>query len=199
MRDNGGHRVTRWTGPKDQGPYRSSTREADDGRTGCRTEKGVTATTTIARATTSTTDPITGLPKPPVLEGHLSDAQSRSTATGSQILVIVADVDHFTDLADTRGWDAADQVLFQVASRFRSCLREQDMVSRMFGAMYAGVCEAVDDPAGPTAIVSRLTKAFARPYRIDGRRATVKVNVGTVFANPDELPERAIQRAEANL
>lgn len=142
------------------------------------------------------TDMVTGLIKPGALETHLYLALIRARTTGHQVVVIVADVDDFSGIITDRGWRAGDQILAQVAERFDGCLRDDDMVARMFGDVFAGVCEDIEDSSTITLIVKRLAKVFARPFTIDGEQVPLLVNLGTAVAEPGDRPEQAIRRAE---
>jgi diguanylate cyclase (GGDEF)-like protein len=142
------------------------------------------------------TDGVTGLPKPVALETHLALALLRARSSGAGVAVIVADVRDYSGLIAEHGWAAGDRVLAEVAERFRSCLRDDDMVARMFGDIFAGVCEDIDDPATVSAIVDRLRTALRRPYAVDGHQVHVTVDVGTAMAQPGDRPDAAIRRAE---
>jgi GGDEF domain-containing protein len=83
-----------------------------------------------------------------------------------------------------------------VAERFAGCLRDDDMVARMFGDVFAGVCEDIDDDSTVTPIVRRLRKALARPFEVDGDHVELAVSIGTAMALPHDRPEQAIRRAE---
>ena len=77
----------------------------------------------------ATTDSLTGLP-------NRSSAEERVrmlTAEGEGFALVIADLDHFKRLNDSRGHEAGDQALRLFAEILRSSLREGDMAARWGG------------------------------------------------------------------
>jgi diguanylate cyclase (GGDEF)-like protein len=146
---------------------------------------------------TELTDTITGLPKPAALDTHLYLALMRSRAAGTQVAVVVADVDDFSSIVVQRGWSAGDEVLAQVAERFRSCLRDDDMVVRMFGDVFAGVCEEITDTKAVDLVMGRLARAFARPFVVGGAAVDLHVSIGSSLSSTEaSRPEQLLAGAE---
>lgn len=70
------------------------------------------------------------------------------------------------------------------------------MVARLFGDVFAGVCEGIDDLSTVDLIVHRLTRAFAEPYQVAGKKQSLTVNLGVAITEPGDQPEQALRRAE---
>jgi len=81
-------------------------------------------------------------------------------------------------LPATRGRHAAgDAVLVQLAARIRALTRVGDTAARLGGDEFAVLCE--DTPPGlADTIASRLRRAAAQPFHLDGVTATLSASVG---------------------
>ena len=79
------------------------------------------------------TDPLTGLYNRRYVEPHLARLAEQSRQSGTELAVMMLDIDHFKSINDTYGHAAGDKVLVQLADRLRENLRAIDMVARIGG------------------------------------------------------------------
>lgn len=79
------------------------------------------------------TDPLTGLFNRRYVDYHLTRMRDQSTAAGSELAVMMIDIDHFKAINDTHGHAAGDRVLVALAGRLRDNLRAVDLVARIGG------------------------------------------------------------------
>src|SRR5690606_35360174 len=77
----------------------------------------------------ATHDPLTGVATRAVFSRRLGDALDGSTPA----VVLFCDLDGFKAVNDTHGHVAGDEVLAEVAQRFRTALRPGDLLARMGG------------------------------------------------------------------
>lgn len=90
-------------------------------------------------------DPLTGLYNRRALDLFLPEAMGKMVG-GSDLCVLMLDVDNFKKLNDTLGHAAGDQLLKQVAQLIRSSIRENDAAFRCGGDEFVAVlpnCPAV--------------------------------------------------------
>ena len=148
------------------------------------------------------TDPLTGIGNRRQMATVLSGAFVSAQQGGEALSVIIADIDHFKNINDTRGHQAGDLVIAEVARRVRSCLRGEDRVFRYGGEELVVLTHALDEDA-LGALCERIRTAIAdEPLGIGGGRAMgVTVSLGASFMLPSEDSrwEDILQRADAAL
>jgi diguanylate cyclase (GGDEF)-like protein/putative nucleotidyltransferase with HDIG domain len=81
----------------------------------------------------SLTDSLTGLPNRRSMFVHLSRELARAERLGSEVAVIVMDVDGFKDINDTYGHNVGDRALREVAWALQGALRPYDLCVRYAG------------------------------------------------------------------
>ncbi len=88
-------------------------------------------------------DPLTQLPNRRLLQERLNQGIKTNRRIGSQMAVLMMDLDKFKAVNDTLGHAAGDELLKQVAERVKSRLREMDIVARLGGDEFVIVMENV--------------------------------------------------------
>ncbi len=81
----------------------------------------------------SLTDPLTGLPNTRFMTAHLERELSRSERLGTEISLIVLDLDAFKRINDTFGHHVGDRALRAVADVLRDAIRPYDICVRYAG------------------------------------------------------------------
>src|SRR5207253_2613828 len=76
---------------------------------------------------------------------HVTQALARTERTGRPLAVLLADLDGFKGVNDSLGHDTGDEVLVEVARRFRECVRPGDTVARLGGDEFTVLLEDVAD------------------------------------------------------
>jgi diguanylate cyclase (GGDEF)-like protein len=84
-------------------------------------------------------DALTGLANRRVFESILSREVARAHRTSRDLSLVLFDVDRFKAVNDTRGHQAGDHVLRQVASALRGAARDVDLVARQGGEEFAAI------------------------------------------------------------
>ncbi len=92
----------------------------------------------------ATHDPLTGLFNRGVIVDLLGRELGRSHREGSSAVVLLADVDHFKSINDTRGHVVGDAVLTEVACRILRSVRSYDYVGRYGGEEFLVVLNNCD-------------------------------------------------------
>lgn len=118
-------------------------------------------------------DALTGLPNRSAFANALSAkvAAGRHRAFGLMML----DLDRFKLINDNLGHGAGDAVLIEVAARLRATLGPDDFPARLGGDEFAII---LDGGGSPEAAARAVLDAFARPFAIAGRPASIGASIG---------------------
>lgn len=81
----------------------------------------------------SNTDPLTHIYNRRYLMDMLVKEMQRSERKGSQLSLVMIDIDHFKKINDNYGHQAGDQVLIEIADLSKSALRSYDFAARYGG------------------------------------------------------------------
>ena len=78
-------------------------------------------------------DALTGLPNRVLFRRHVDQAMERRRHTGTEIVVMILDLDRFKEVNDTLGHGKGDELLCGIAERLNRALRDVDVVARLGG------------------------------------------------------------------
>jgi diguanylate cyclase (GGDEF)-like protein len=111
-------------------------------------------------------DSLTGLPTRQLLFDRLDGMLARADRYQSRCALLMIDLDHFKRVNDSLGHHTGDQLLIQVAERFRSTLRAVDTVARMGGDEFVILLSDLNGPADATLVAEKLRAAVVRPFTL---------------------------------
>ena len=128
-------------------------------------------------------DTLTKLPNRRLLVDRLTQAMSVSKRINCHGAVLFLDLDNFKPLNDTRGHEAGDLLLIEVANRLKHCVRESDTVARMGGDEFVVVLAQLDKDINKSRqqaakLAEKVRDELAKPYLLqidqDGKNITVE-------------------------
>jgi len=90
-------------------------------------------------ATLASTDHLTGLPNRRAFTDRLAEEIAAARRDGTDISLVLIDIDHFKRINDTHGHPAGDRVLMGVAAEIFGHIREDETVARIGGEEFAWV------------------------------------------------------------
>ncbi|MBZ2172477.1 GGDEF domain-containing protein [Nitratidesulfovibrio sp. SRB-5] len=139
-------------------------------------------------------DPLTSLYNRRHFELMLEAEFARHQRDGSDLSLLMLDLDHFKQVNDTWGHQEGDQVLMTLAGILRAGLRAQDVAARVGGEEFAVIMPGVGG-AGALAAAERLRIAVRDGIFLvgPGTRIPVRISIGVasterlVVSNPTEL------------
>jgi diguanylate cyclase (GGDEF)-like protein len=122
-------------------------------------------------------DSLTQLPNRLLGIDELARAVALAERSGRSLAVLFVDLDGFSDVNDSAGHAAGDQLLVQAAARLRRCVRKSDVVARLGGDEFAVVLPEVRDAADAARAARNIVEALSAPFQV-GANAFVSACVG---------------------
>lgn len=104
---------------------------------------------------------------------------------GQKFAVLFLDLDYFKNVNDTLGHPFGDEILKDVATRLRGCVRESDTVARIGGDEFAILQRDVSDPGEAGALSDRINAVIGRPFELGGSQVVIGVSIGIAIAPTD--------------
>ncbi|MES2048511.1 MAG: EAL domain-containing protein [Pseudomonadota bacterium] len=123
-------------------------------------------------------DELTGLPNRFQYNQHLAKSLAHAERNKTQLAVIFLDLDRFKNINDTFGHDEGDNVLRNVAMRFKLCLRESDTIARVGGDEFILLVDQYSAPRDLADIADKLLIAAALPFDIRGQECQLSASIG---------------------
>jgi diguanylate cyclase (GGDEF)-like protein len=144
------------------------------------------------------TDGLTGLPNKRAATDMLKRNFAQASATGSPLVLLVLDLDHFKRINDQRGHPVGDQVLANVGLVLRSVLRSRDFAGRNGGEEFTVLLPDTDIPAA-LEIAERVRAAIAE-ISLPGSDVSVTASIGVAgFPDHASTLDRLERLADAAL
>ncbi len=126
-------------------------------------------------------DALTGLPNRIQAIERLGEEISRATRENSSFAVIFIDLDNFKYINDSMGHMTGDMLLETLSHRFRSVLRESDIIARLGGDEFLLILPTSDRPSHTREVAHRLTESLADPILIHEREVFIRCSMGIAF------------------
>ena len=146
----------------------------------------------------STHDSLTGLANRTLLTDRLAQTLSHQERGDRQAAVVMVDIDRFKNINGNLGHTAANRLLFEMAYRLRSCVRDGDTVARIgvdeFAIVLADVAHA-DDVA---VVTEKMVASIGRPLQTGAQEIFPTASVGvSLFPQDGRSAETLLHNAEA--
>jgi diguanylate cyclase (GGDEF)-like protein len=151
-----------------------------------------------ALAAQAATDALTGVGNHRTFHQRLGADLARARRYGSPVSVALIDIDHFKQVNDTRGHDAGDELLRQVARCLSDAARAEDTLARVGGDEFAWILpETTEDEA--LAAVERARRSIGRwAQRPDGE-PPVTISAGLCDSRWTAEPAELVRLADRAL
>ncbi|WP_345433916.1 putative bifunctional diguanylate cyclase/phosphodiesterase, partial [Modestobacter marinus] len=142
-------------------------------------------------------DALTGLPNRVLLADRIRQAVARSARRGTQVALLLIDLDGFKAVNDTLGHSAGDELLRSVAERLGLCLRPEDTAARLGGDEFAVLVEG-ETTTQVLGIGERILRSIRPSFNYGDRELFLTASVGIAFATPgpDGTSENLLRHAD---
>ena len=142
-------------------------------------------------------DALTGLPNRVAFEQGLDHGLSLAKRHGWGLAVLFIDIDKFKTINDSYGHDVGDQVLLMVASRLKSSLRGEDIVSRWGGDEFVCLCLEVSQETDVARLAETIANGIAEACEFNGTTLSVRASIGIAMYPADgETADRLFKNAD---
>jgi diguanylate cyclase (GGDEF)-like protein len=130
-------------------------------------------------------DQLTGLPTRSLLYDRLDQAVLHAERRQRVLAVLFIDLDGFKAINDTLGHDAGDEVLRQLAQRFKETVRAEDTVARHGGDEFVLVLDEINGATDVEPVVRKLLVQIAALQIGDDRARMLTGSIGVAFYPAD--------------
>ncbi|MGG3162209.1 EAL domain-containing protein [Geobacillus stearothermophilus] len=122
-------------------------------------------------------DDLTGLPNRRFLREQFSKLLKETKEEERLLAVYFIDLARFKNINDSFGHSVGDEVLKQMADRFRTVLDQKLFLTRAGGDEFVAVAPRVNYQS-ILAYVRTIQQVLARPFEIEGRELILSANIG---------------------
>ncbi|MFI3155902.1 MAG: bacteriohemerythrin [Methylococcaceae bacterium] len=126
-------------------------------------------------------DALTGLPNRFLLADRLELAIAHAERSREIFAVCYLDLDGFKPVNDRFGHAAGDQLLREIAKRFKSVIRSNDTVARVGGDEFVIVLREMKSADDYKVTLDRLLEEVSRPVPIGNESASVTTSIGVAI------------------
>ena len=123
-------------------------------------------------------DSLTQLPNRHLLQERLKRAIARAHRINQTIAVFFLDLDRFKTVNDSLGHPVGDVVLQAVATRLKSCIREEDTVARLGGDEFVIVMEGLSQGTQAAEVARQILDVLIPSFRIEHYEFFVTSSIG---------------------
>ena len=144
-------------------------------------------------------DSLTGVRNRRTLDESLRREMSLARRQGTDLSLMLVDVDHFKEINDSFGHDAGDRVLKAVADAIQQTVRDSDLVFRYGGDEFVVVMPG-SDARGAEEVAHRLRQAVKDLTVGKGNaRVMIQLSLGVAQAEKSDCDDSFFDRADAAL
>jgi len=139
-------------------------------------------------------DGLTGLPNRSMFSKMLAQSISEARRYDRQLAVAFLDLDRFKQINDTLGHEAGDQLLLEVASRLRTCVRDSDTVARLGGDEFVVLLPTLGEEKYAASVAQKILAIIAGPFTLIGHEFRITASIGISMFPEDGVDEQTLTK-----
>jgi diguanylate cyclase (GGDEF)-like protein/PAS domain S-box-containing protein len=142
----------------------------------------------------ATHDALTGLPNRLMFGQLINHAIQAARRYQRQLAVFFIDLDRFKTINDSLGHEAGDQLLQEIAKRFKQSLRAVDIVGRLGGDEFIMLIEEMDELSQIANVAHKILSTAIQPIVLLGEECRVTASIGISIYPRDGEDEQALMK-----
>lgn len=142
----------------------------------------------------ATHDALTGLPNRLMFGQLLNHAIQFAQRNKKHLAVLFVDLDRFKTINDSLGHEAGDQMLQEIAKRFRLLLRAVDIVGRLGGDEFVILIEDVTEVSQAATLAHKILAETMKPMTLRGEECRVTASIGISIYPKDGQDEQSLMK-----
>ena len=124
-------------------------------------------------------DLLTSLPNRALLRDRLSLAITQAKRENDMLAVMFLDLDRFKNINDSLGHIIGDEVLQQVSTRLKGCLREGDTLARFGGDEFTLMLPKIsDNKEDVIKVAEKITHILKEPFFVESNELYISASIG---------------------
>jgi len=142
-------------------------------------------------------DQLTGLPNRSQLLTNLEFSMSLVDRSKDPLAVMFLDLDGFKSVNDSLGHHVGDDLLIEIADRFRSTVRDSDLVARLGGDEFVIILNKLSDFNDASVVADKIIASLNAPIIIGPNEVSVGCSVGiSLYPNDAQEAYSLIDKAD---
>ena len=142
----------------------------------------------------ATHDSLTGLPNRSMFTQLLNHSIQSAKRNKRKLAIFFIDLDRFKIINDTKGHEAGDQLLQEIAARYRQTLRAADVVSRQGGDEFVILIEDFDKLSDLELVANNILAITYKPVILLGDECRVTASIGISLYPQDGEDEQLLMK-----
>jgi len=145
----------------------------------------------------ATHDNLTGLPNRLMFSQLLNHSIQSARRHKRQLAVFFIDLDRFKIINDTKGHEAGDRLLQEIAQRYKQALRAADSVGRLGGDEFIILIEEVHELRQVEIVARRMLLDTVKPMVFLGEECHITASIGiSIFPKDGEDEQTLMKNAD---
>jgi diguanylate cyclase (GGDEF)-like protein/PAS domain S-box-containing protein len=130
-------------------------------------------------------DSLTGLANRTRFLERLHEALLNADRDGTQVAVLLLDLDRFKLINDTLGHHVGDMLLKKAAFRLQKCIRETDTVARLGGDEFVVILTRLKELDSVETLAAKIVREMSRPYHVNRQEVRSGASLGVAVYRKD--------------
>jgi diguanylate cyclase (GGDEF)-like protein len=139
-------------------------------------------------------DGLTKLPNRRLFSNLLDQSINQARRYNHRLAVLFLDLDRFKNINDTFGHEAGDQLLQDVSTKLKACLRDSDTVARLGGDEFVILLPEISEEKYVATVAQQITSAVSTPFDLQGQPFRVTTSIGISIYPKDGLDEQTLTK-----